>query len=546
MSSLRKAYVDQKNYHNDIISESAMKWLKGNVIVINEKIDRKTVNRLIDSITKFEDTFGPFKEKLPAIAKYLDDAEQSLNMVITGRVSDRKTSNMLEQLGYLYSTFSNFFTRDLPVLLPAKLFKSAKENPGQAIASLENFDSQTTLEALTNAIKPSAEERHLLNKIYRGATLPKINAREIARQMLNLTYEDLEALTTIGKVPMVVADSGNDLGLPESVGHQNKNIIEEKAQYITPDIAEQIIDKARQILVNEEKALYENQVLLEINTSEIAPSINAIKKVVDSAEVLAPLKGPVGDLNTKVLQALDDGSVKSYLAQVGASKNPAQILKNLFSTPQGTIISQANMAIETLKNVASVWGDISAFLNKENPSNEDIVRTKSILTKKIKGGILQKLTSSFKTQPFPGLSPDDILNVLFAPLDEYLQNSKANESVQNDSKNIILEQTDALAALEKFKTGMTQLNTALKGGKSSGTKTTAASSAPAAATPASETQTAAPTSGTTKGQPGAPAGDDDSETTAAITASFAGKLKPEVVAQLSKGLASKGYKIVKK
>lgn len=427
MSSLRQAYLAQKTRHEQIITEAATEWLKSNVILINEKIDRKTVNRLIDSIQKFEDTFGPFKEKLPAIAEHLDMAEKALNLVITGKISNRKTANLLEQLTYLYASFSNFFTRDLPILLKTRLFRLAKENPEALLNSIQGFDPQTVQEAIVNALRPSVEEKQLLSKIYRGGALPKLNAREVARQMLNLSYADLEELSKIGKVPMAVADTGEAsadlaMGMPEGV------VIEETGdKFINEDVAEAIVKKTSEKMMLDEQMLYEAKLLLEVSLQEVQPKIDALKQIVSNTEMLKPLVNPISDLQSKLIQVLADGEVKSYINQITTGKGQ---LGDLFKSPKGKILAQANLAIETMNNVGKAWATIAPSLEKENVTAPDIANIKKILTNNIKGGVVQKLKSLFGgVTPFPGLSPDDILKVLFAPLDEHLNTPEAGADV---------------------------------------------------------------------------------------------------------------------
>lgn len=430
MSNLRQAYFAQKTRQDQIITEAATEWLKSNVILINEKIDRKTVNRLIDSIQKFEDTFGPFKEKLPAIAEHLNMAEKALNLVITGKVSNRKTANLLEQLTYLYASFSNFFTRDLPILLKTRLFRLAKDNPEALLNSIEGFDPQTAQEAIVNALKPSVEEKQLLGKIYRGGTLPKMNAKEIARQMLNLTYTDLEELSKIGKVPMAVADTGGGMGgeMTAGMGMPEGVVIEETGEkFINEDVAEAIIKKTSEKMMLDEQVLLEVKLLLEANLQEIQPKIDALKQLVANTEVLQPLAQPINDLQSKLLQVLNDGDVKSYIAQITSGKGK---LGDLFKSPKGKILAQANLAIETMNNVAKAWAQIAPSLEKETVTGADIANVKGILAKNIKGGLVQKLKSLFSgVTPFPKLSPDDILNVLFVPLDEHLKTLEGSTDV---------------------------------------------------------------------------------------------------------------------
>lgn len=585
MKSLRQAYNTKKTRNSEIISEAALNWLARNVILINEKIDRSTVSRLIDNIQKFEETFGDYKDKLPTIANYLNSAETGLRLVITGQTTDKKTSNMLEQLTYLYSMFSDFFTRDLPVLLRTNLFDPAKENPDTRLNQLRiqtagRFETDTVRDALANALKPSKEERKLLGRIYRSTTLPKLNAEAIANEMLGLTYNDLEALTKVGKVPMAVTDTAAaeeelPAGLPEAAPHPTPGFDEDnlitpatdednpatpgfsEGKYVTEAMAEEVLRRAIKMSQLDEQVVRDVKVLMEADVAEIQPAVNAIKQLVNNVEALEPLRGPVNDLQSKLLEVLADGDVKAYLAQAAQQRNPLSFLKNLFATPKGKILAQANMAIETLKNVAKAWAQIQPVLEKDQPTKQDIANVKRILTKATTGGSIGKLASVFKTQPFPGLAPQDILDALMQPLDQYLQTAGFFEAKATDGKTLKEQEQpatgeqiagDAADALEKFKTGMQQLTTAMK---AKGGSAPARAAKPATgATPAEEPGVSKqPTQTEPAGK--APAGaktptGEVGETAQAISTAFKGKLKPQQVNQLANILTKQGYRVVKK
>lgn len=586
MNSLRQSYNIKKNHNSEIISEAAIKWLAKNVILINEKIDRSTVSRLIDNIQKFENTFGEYKDKLPTIANYLISAEAGLRLVITGQTTERKTGNMLEQLTYLYSTFSDFFTRDLPVLLRTNLFDSAKDNPDIHLNQLRiqtagRFDIGTVRDVLANALKPSIEERKLLSKIYRSTTLPKLNAEAIANEMLNLTYNDFETLTKVGKVPMAVTDAetgAKELSgeLPEAITYStpkfNKTnlatlgINEGMSTYVTGATAEEVLRRAIKMSRLDEAIILEAKMLMEADVAEIQPVINAIKQLASNVELLKPLSGPINDLQSKVLEVLADGDIKAYLTQATKQRNPLSFLKNLFATPKGKILAQANMAIETVKNVAKAWAQVQPVLQKDQLTKQDIVNIKKIISKATIGGVVGKLASVFKTQPFVGLAPQDILDALMQPLNQYLQTASFFE-VKNNEGRIVKEQNepatqtpatgeqindDAAEVLETFKTGMQQLATAMKakGGSSStqAAKQTAKPNQPDQTQAANTAQAGAPAAPAAQAGAPAAAGVAD-ETAETITTAFKDKLKPEQVRQLTNSvnfLTSQGYKVVKK
>lgn len=210
MSTLRKEYTKSKKRKEEIVSDAALSWLAENVIIINERLDRRAVTRLDNSIQKFDDVFGPFRERVPSISTHLDSAETALNMVVSGRSSERKTSNLLKQMTYLYSTLSSFFAKDLKVLLKSRVFRAARANPEQRLDLIPKItpdglkhDVQVIQDAFANALKPTKDDKTMLKKIYKSTKLPELEPRRIARELLGLSFNDLEELTQIGKVPMV-------------------------------------------------------------------------------------------------------------------------------------------------------------------------------------------------------------------------------------------------------------------------------------------------------------------------------------------------------
>jgi len=398
MTLLREEFIKNKKEKENIVSEAAIDWLFTNVVIINEKLDRKSVSRLIDSIQKFESTFGPYKEKIPSIAKHLEAAELDLQMIITGKVNSNKTSNSLKQLSYLYSTFSNFFTRDLPILLKTKIFQVAKEKPKQPIDSLPSInqagvkqDLILIRDALAHAMSPSKEEKKLLGKIYSSSSLPKLNVGKIASELLSLTYNDLEKLTEIGKVPMATTPIDNKsekIEEPE-ISTESKNIFGENLH---------------------EHLLSENR-LNEVSMQEVGNVLQQAYQVVKSVG-LSSLEEPLNNLHSQIAKYLASSigeKAKQALSQVADKKTG---LLDLFKTPGGNLLQQANMAIETLKALGNAWPKVQNLINKPDFTESDMENIKKILVNQVKGGALKQIGSMFKTKAYPGLSPEEIVDAL--------------------------------------------------------------------------------------------------------------------------------------
>ena len=67
MSQIRKEYSEYKHFKEDIFKEAAEAWTEENVILINERLNRNAIYRLNSAIQRFDNKFGPYKDKLPAI-----------------------------------------------------------------------------------------------------------------------------------------------------------------------------------------------------------------------------------------------------------------------------------------------------------------------------------------------------------------------------------------------------------------------------------------------------------------------------------------------
>jgi len=205
MSLLRKEYLRSKDRKTEILDEAAIAWVEKNIILINERLNRATISRLTNSITRFDEKFGPFSEKLPAIQDVLNKAETGLQLVLTGKTSDSRASDMLRHLSLVYSLLSDFFSGDLPTLLRTPMFKVAKENPEVRLDSISGagWDPKVIVAAFAQALRPSKDEMKMMGRVYKNIPLPNLNVDEAANQLLGLSFKDIENLSSVGKVPMV-------------------------------------------------------------------------------------------------------------------------------------------------------------------------------------------------------------------------------------------------------------------------------------------------------------------------------------------------------
>lgn len=391
MTSLRKEYDKSKKRNDEVVSEAAINWVAENVIIINEKLDRKSVSRLIDSIQKFEDTFGPYKDRIPSIASHLDAAESGLQLVITGRSSDRKTANMLKQLSYLYSTLSDFFTRDLPVLLRARIFKAAKDEPEMRIDMIPaltkgglRHNPDVIRDALSNALKPSVDEKKLLGKIYRSTKLPKLETKKIARELIALSFKDLEELTNIGKVPMVATpDEVEEPPQEAAVGGAPVDVP-------TPAVPKvESIQSGSGVILEKIDAQKANQ---------LAAVIGQISNAIDTGNPsLAPVKASLDKL-------------------VGQSRT--ELAQNKWLG--GSAVKQLVNFYNVLENLKGQWDTIKPLFSDGELTPDEKTQLNDLLTAASKDNIFQNIARKFKlsTPHYPGLEPEAVVQALMSGVDQ--------------------------------------------------------------------------------------------------------------------------------
>lgn len=397
MSNLRKEYKEFKSNKDKIIEEAAYSWVEKNVVLINERINRKAVGRLTDAILKFDETFSPVAEKLPALKNVLDNAEIGLSMVLSGKTSDSRASDMLKRLSLTYSLLSDFFGADLPLLLKTPMFKAARENPDVRLDSISEgkHDPATIAKMFEEALRPSKDELKLMGKIYKNVPLPDLDATITAKQMLGLSFNELASLTNIQKVPMIATS-------PEAPKNSEENVSEPMP------LEEQAEDVATK-------------------TKAVTDSLEMIKKSISASPALKSRLSPAIDkLNSEAIAALGGNDFKQWLASGKAD------IRNFVKSPTGKVMAQAETAISTFKALGQLQPVLDKLLNKEGElTDADVTNLKGILEKGVKGGMFSRLTSMFKTPPFPGLSPDDIINAVLEDAKTSEQEPQGQTQPQN-------------------------------------------------------------------------------------------------------------------
>lgn len=476
--SLREEYTQKQQANQVMVEEAAYRWLEENVIYINEKINRNSVNRLISSISKFEETFGPYRDKIPSLTSVLEGAEDNLQQVLTGKASDKRASDLLEYLSFVYNVFSGFFAKDLPVVLKTRVFAIPRENPSVRLDSLSGgsgFDASIAAKTFSNALKPSDDEVKLLGKVLKSKALPKLDYNKVAMEMLGLSYNDLVELTNVSRTPLVTTPA-----LEEDVA-------------ITEEGTEEVLEEQGASAGADDLATAGQRVA-------------QLKQIATKAGLSASLSGAINKLHSDIIKFDGSDLGSKFKAQFDQLKGAAageskSSLADLFKTPGGKLLKQANMAIELFTAIGNALPNMKAILDKDDVTDADLNSLRAILTKRVGGGILKRAAQAFNvtTQPYPGLDPESVVNALMTA--ENVQTEQVNQNpapptnaaIKADSDRVTRD-NEAPQALEKLRASMTALNQFAKSAGGQGTT-------PAAPTAGTQASANTDTSGGSSTQP---------------------------------------------
>jgi hypothetical protein len=405
MSSLRKEYKQYQEKKNEIVSEAAISWVEENFVLINEKLNRKDVSRLIQSITKFEEKFGEFSDRLPAIRNILDQAQTGLQLVVTGKASDSRASDLLKELSVLYNLLSSFFGQDLPVLLKMHMFSDAKANPTVRLDSLTGpFDTKSVLAAFENALRPSKDEMTMYKRIYKKGKLPMVDAKVIAVDLLALSFADLQQLSGVEKTPMVVTQDEVD-GV---VGEQSIKLDPEKTRL--------------KIGEGKKKSLNVEGVLL---TEALNPQ--RLNKIIELTAKINETLGKNKEFLPNVSKSLNNliSMIRKSLASEGGV---AQALASLVDKDDLSVkVKQLELFYNTFKQIQGSWEQIKPLFQDGELTSQELGQIQALLNKSVSGNFLNKITNLFKVKPFAGLEPNKIVTDLIQTITNIQQKSQTPE-----------------------------------------------------------------------------------------------------------------------
>lgn len=395
MSNIRKEYLEYKHFKEEIFKEAAELWTEDNVILINERLNRNAIYRLNSAIERFDKKFGPYRDKLPAIADILSNAETGLHLVITGKVGSRTTAQMLQRMSIMYNILSNFFGGDLAALLRTPAFRAAHEQPDEKIDKIADHghDIKAIRRTLASALKPSDEERMLFRRAYKSFDMPTLDWNAAAKQLCCLSCNELKDLTGVERVPMVVVDTDD---APQSEeGLEEAGILTTAAGALIGGAATNAVQGASNFAKTFQK-----------HGEQMGKSLAALEKIIYGIPELASLKSPMTRLRDKAQKASATRSgVPSFDFSAG--------VRGFMMHPTVVIYKQAIMVLESFEAILKAWDQtIEGNYSKSGFTKENLQNLKKELTNAVKGDMFSKIARTIMggVKPFPGLSPNDIVN----------------------------------------------------------------------------------------------------------------------------------------
>lgn len=494
--SLRQEYVKNKISLHEARKEEVKDWLNENVVFINERMDRARVKRLINLMLKFDQKFGPFKDKIPGITSIVADAENALQMALSGRLSNAKIGDIFQRLSIIYSILSDFFANDLKVLLQTPAFKVPRTKPEVRLDSITDsgYSPKHITDTLVLTLSPSEEEMVFLNKLYKGITLPQLDRHSIANQMLGLSYKDLEGLCGMEQVPMAVVPDENLLN--EQIGQAIKNVLGGAAAggaaggaagSVVPGVGT-ALGAGIGAAAGSAKAIYD--LLRSPQTKEVYKTMNNLQATTDKLKIPS-LSTAMKNFRTRLNAAMNkknptktDSLVLSQAIIVAEFyKNLSETLKELQNDPNAETLDKwsENITDDSKKNIDGVssdgteeakaaLGSLQTFLDSTledlNPEG-GWAKIKAGLAKKAGINAKNTLPDEFRTQ-FSNIK-DEIINIILKESstlrESHFAHKRKNNFINfnNDVNKILNEGLKDLTAIVNSLN--TAANTVAKGGQ---------------------------------------------------------------------------------
>jgi hypothetical protein len=203
VSSLKSEYTLRKQLHEHQKLTDVVELLESHVLIL-EKLDTQSIERVIDAMNAIEQGLAPFTAQVPAFKQALDAAEADLTSLVSGKAGNdpKKVNATLGKALALYQGLSEFFRQDLPVLMKSKLFAPAKAQgqTGKPMGAVPGLNVNN----LTNAFVQALAIRKtggFLQKLITSSNLPYVDNKALAQQLVGLSYDNLVKLSGLSKMP---------------------------------------------------------------------------------------------------------------------------------------------------------------------------------------------------------------------------------------------------------------------------------------------------------------------------------------------------------
>ena len=392
MSNIRKEYSEYKQFKKQIYMEAAEAWTEENVILINERLNRNSIYRLNSAIQRFDNKFGPYRHKLPTISKILNDAENGLHLVVTGKIGARSAAHMLQRMSIIYNILTDFFGNDLKSLLKTPTFRVAISNPETRMDEIQDVehDIKQIRRSLASALKPNDEERIIFRKAYKSFDMPTLDWNMAAKELCCLSCKELQELSGVQKSPIVVIDDD----------HFNTGL--EEAGAVTTAVGGAIgtgVAAAGQKLGGFFKTFQQHG-------EQMGKALGALEKIIYSIPEFSALKTPITNLRTKAQKA---SATKSGVP----SFDPSAGIRGFFMHPTVVVWKQSIMVLESFDAILKAWdATIAGNYEESGFTKQNLPNLRKTLTNSVKGDFLSRMFRMLSggVRSFPGLSPNDIVN----------------------------------------------------------------------------------------------------------------------------------------
>ncbi len=394
MSEIRKEYKNFKLINEEKLAETE-NWLSENVIFINERIDRGTLHRLNSSIARFEEKFGPYRSKLPAIAKVLADAEKGLYVVITGNASKKSAGHMLERMSLLYNIFSDFFGRDLTTLLKTPVFRAACSSPDNALNTIEHpeHNHRMVKRCFVAALRPDRKEKDIFDRVYKNIPMPSMNWNDAAKQLMCLSVNDLRALSEVEKVPAVVVSDVE----PE-----------------TTTLQEQIMQDI------EQRPEFQN----------LQRQLSEMMRLAEQYNMDQRIKDNMRKMSDDLIELIRNQTTSSQIGDIATTI----FTLGIKDSPLDKLLKQAVMVVQTFAVLKRTWDQNkelfkTRFASTRTLSSSDKDAIEKLFDRALeRGGQMPGTISRFfgrldftRTEPYPGLEPETLRNEFMKVVERDLQ-----------------------------------------------------------------------------------------------------------------------------